>query len=293
MGDMTGISWCDHTFNGWVGCSRVSPGCVNCYADTQTARWNPGSDQWRRHGTRKVTSDANWRKPHQWNRAAEQAGVRRRVFASSLADAFEDRRDLDEPRARLFATIEQTPWLDWLLLTKRAGCIMRLAPWGDGWPPNVWMGVSAEDQRRLIERIGCLREIPAAVTFLSCEPLLGPISLFGGGCEDAGPAVLHHGGSYRTDYGTGIEYDCAHEPAISWVICGGESGPKARPMRAEWARSLRDECADAGVPFHFKQAGNVLAREWGCASRTGHVVSEWPEPFPQQFPLSPSAVSNG
>jgi protein gp37 len=172
MGEITGIGWTDHSFNPWIGCARESVGCANCYADDQSARYGnfgEASSLWRRHGPRHITSDAYWRKPLAWDRQAAREGRQHRVFCASMADVFEGRADLDEPRARLWALIEATPHLDWQLLTKRPGNVAAMAPWGDRWPPNVWLGTSVENQRWADARIPVLRAVPAAVRFLSCE----------------------------------------------------------------------------------------------------------------------------
>jgi protein gp37 len=150
-----------------------------------------------------------------------------------MADVFEDRRDLDSKRTRLWDIIEKTKNLDWLLLTKRPQNIRKLAPWREKWPANVWLGSTAENQRWLEKRVPILLEHNAKVLFLSCEPLLGPLDL-----------------SRWTNPRVGRRID--------WVIGGGESGHHARPMHPEWITSLRDQCLAAGVRFHFKQWGN-----WG------------------------------
>jgi protein gp37 len=164
-----------------------------------------------------------------WNAEAVIARVRRRVFCASMADVFEDRVELRPVREKLWNLIAQTPALDWLLLTKRPENFIQLAPWRDRWPPNVWAGVTAENQLWADRRIPLLLRLPAVVRFVSCEPLLG-----------------------RLDLGRWIQ----ENKRIDWVIAGGESGHKARPMNPEWARSLRDQCAKSGVPFHFKQWGH-------------------------------------
>ena len=152
-----------------------------------------------------------------------------------MADAFENRRELDHTRARLWPIIEQTPSLDWLLLTKRPQHVRRLAPWAPGaWPRNVWLGTTAETQRWANERIPRLLENQAAIHFASCEPLLGAIDL-----------TRWLGVPQPTN------------TSLNWVIAGGESGSKARPMNPAWAADLRDKCAAAGVPFHFKQWGHL------------------------------------
>ncbi|HET9893770.1 MAG TPA: DUF5131 family protein [Streptosporangiaceae bacterium] len=253
MGDVTKIGWCHHTFNGWIGCAPISAGCRFCYANIQSQRWRPGNDEWRRNGTRRVTSEATWRKPYKWNRDAEAAGERRRVFASSLADVFEDRRDLDEPRARLFEeVIPATPWLDWLFLTKRTdtdhpGLIPSLVPWGDDWPTNVWLGASVENQRSADLRIPELLKILAKILFLSVEPLISPVDLnpyVPLGCDCGVPASFlgHH------------EDSCMLvRAAVNWVIVGGESGPKRREMDVSWLRTVADQAVAADVPVFVKQ----------------------------------------
>lgn len=254
MGDVTRIGWCHHTFNGWVGCAPMSAGCRFCYANVQSQRWRPGNDEWRRNGTRRVTSEAIWRSPHKWNRDAEAAGERRRAFASSLADVFEDRRDLDAPRARLFnEIIPATPWLDWLLLTKRididhAGLIPTLVPWGDDWPDNVWLGASVENQRFANERIPELDKIPAKIRFLSVEPLIGPVDLGIGDPHKGHESDSHNGWPHQSM--------CLREPdagGIDWVIVGGESGPKRRDLELSWLTCVVDEAQSAGLPVFVKQ----------------------------------------
>lgn len=244
MSDKTSIEWTDHSFNPWWGCSRVSPACRFCYADRDASRY--GMTLWRRHGERRMLSDANWAKPLKWNRAAERAGKPALVFCASMADVFEDHPQLAEPRERLWPLIEETPWLRWQILTKRPENVARMAPWGNSWPDHVWLGTSVENQRFAEERIPALLNIPARTRFLSCEPLLGPV--------DLSPWLWH--GIYYPD-GTG---DMEPTGVIDWVICGGESGPKARPMHPDWARALRDECQSASVPYLFKQWG-----EWSPA----------------------------
>ena len=275
MGKETEIAWTDHTFNPCWGCQRVSPGCERCYAETFAKRtghnvWGP-SAEYRRFG------DKHWNEPLKWNRDAGSEGVRRRVFCASMADVF-DLRGPVEDRARLWKLIIETPHLDWLLLTKRPQNIAELAPapWvTKGFPPNVWLGTTVEDQKRAEERIPVLLDIPAAVRFLSCEPLLGPINV----------------GSYL---GNGGDVWPSH---LDWVICGGESGPGARPFALEWAERLLNQCAAAGVPFFMKQLGaftvseqrTTLEGEWawraGLKDRKGGDPAEWPEELRvRQFP---------
>ena len=222
----SGIEWCDDTFNPWMGCTKVSEACRRCYAEVLVdkrfgrARWGAGE-------ARQRTSEANWRAPRTWNRKAKAAGTRRRVFCASLADVFDAEVD-PSWRDDLWTLIRETPNLDWLLLTKRPEEVARSLPegWGEGWE-NVWLGVTAETQGRADERLPVLLEVPAAVRFASCEPLLSPLEL----------------GAYL---GRGLD----------WVIAGGETGTGARAMEATWVREVRDACVEAGVAFHFKQWGD-------------------------------------
>ncbi len=239
MAERTGIEWTHHTFNPWSGCAKVSAGCANCYAANLPPAMRRNA-AWGASEPRVAASDAYWRHPIAWSAAAEKAGERRRVFCASVADVFEDRDDLDLHRERLFALIEETPGLDWLLLTKRPEAVQRRTTrWGTVWPANVWLGTSVEDQRAADERIGhALRVDGPRVRFLSMEPLLGPVQL--GVTVGGAFALFDHGAPRR---------------AIDWVIVGGESGHRARPMHPAWVRSLRDQCAAAGVAFFFKQWG--------------------------------------
>lgn len=284
MAENSAIEWTTHTFNPWIGCTRVSPGCQHCYAETLMAD-RYGRVVWGPKGERSRTSDANWKKPLAWNRAAEKAETVARVFCASLADVFDEHASiLPEWRAELFALIDATPWLDWQLLTKRPENVMGMLP--DAWhewgiPRNVWIGTSVEDQRRAGERIPALLKIPARVRFLSCEPLLAPVDL-------------------RTVYRDAM--DEAHDVnclngGIGWVIVGGESGKGARPMNLEWARDIVRDCRNADVPVFVKQLGAVPVEErvlYGITefgpvkdgiaedvvhlrSKKGGDMNEWPE----------------
>jgi protein gp37 len=218
-----------------------------------------GLDVWGPGKPRKVTSDANWRKPLAWNRAAEKAGQRRRVFSASLADVF----DAEAPHGaleRLWGVIRVTPWLDWQILTKRPERILASLPvdWGRGWR-NVWLGTSVEDQASANERIPELWRVPACIRFLSCEPLLGPVDITRIPARDFDEAPAWH---------------AAMQSRIHWVIVGGESGPEHRPMNPEWARSLRDQCHRLGVAFFFKQHGGL--RPGGEALLDGVQHHEFP-----------------
>lgn len=222
MGEQTAIGWTDHTFNPWWGCERVSPACQHCYAEAFAKR--TGSNVWGKTADRRFFGDKHWNEPLRWDRAAAKSGRPALVFCASMADVFEDRPDLDEHRARLWKLIDDTPHLIWQLLTKRPENVLTMTTWSE-FPRNVWIGTTVEDQRRADERIPVLRSIPAAVRFLSCEPLLGPLDL------------SHHLGG------------------IGWVIVGGESGAGHRPLDLDHARDVRDHAHAAGVPFFFKQVG--------------------------------------
>lgn len=243
MAVKTLIAWTDHTFNIAWGCTKISPGCANCYADGNASRW--GHDVWGGR-PRRLFGAKHWAEPLKWQEAARRDGVRRRVFCSSMCDNFEDHPAIDAQRLKLWPLIRETPDLDWLLLTKRSERVAANLPgdWGDGWP-NVWLGVSVENQD-YVHRIDHLGEIPAAVRFVSGEPLLGPLDLRG-----------------RIN-------------KIDWLIVGGESGPKHRPMPHEWARDLRDQCGAAGVSFFFKQS-SAIRTEMGI-ELDGEVVREFPTP---------------
>lgn len=254
-----GSSLPGYTFNPWHGCVKVSAGCKFCYADAQDKRFGPS--HWGPGNERKLMSEAYWRQPLRWNVEAAAAGIRRKVFCASMADVFEvlpaghpSFGEQQEARERLWELIDVTTHLDWLLLTKRPANVRFLAPpswWRQGFPANVWIGTSVEDQAAADARIPHLLQTPAAVRFLSCEPLLGPVDL--------------------TSW---LGFHCSDVPddsKIHWIIAGGESGPGARPMHPDWARGLRDQTVASGVPFFFKQWGEWLplpaANEFPSASR--------------------------
>ena len=270
MAENTKIEWTDHTFNPWIGCTKVGPGCDHCYAENLmdkrmgVAVWGPGNARVR-------TKEANWKMPLRWNAQAAafmaQHGRRQRVFCASLADVFDNAVD-PQWRADLFGLIQQTPNLDWLLLTKRIGNVRgMLAELAHGSDPdlslldmmplpNVWIGATIVNQAEADRDIPKLLDVPARVRFLSMEPLLGPVDLthievFGGDAE-----IYPLKGTTDCVDDEGAPTDDV--PALDWVIVGGESGPGARPMSPDWARSLRAQCAAAGVPFLFKQWGEWI-----------------------------------
>lgn len=285
MAENSKIEWTDHTFNPWMGCTKVSQGCANCYAETMMDK-RYGKVKWGPQGQRVRTSAAYWRKPLKWDREAKAAGKRARVFCASLADVFEDKPDqpeMDEWRAQLMQLIQDTQNLDWLILTKRPENVMRLfsLAWQrfggnavSSLPGNVWIGTSVENQEQADKRIPALLQIPARVRFLSMEPLLGPIDL----------TELHYDGVVVIDALNGmVGYPLPHKTfeqaetkawPIDWVIVGGESGQNARPMNQEWARHICGQCQEAGVPFFFKQWG-----EWWPSDQGQWIPCPTVDPF--------------
>jgi protein gp37 len=249
MSDNSAIEWTDATWNPVTGCTEVSPGCDNCYAKTFAERWRGTPGHHFENGfdvtlrPERIDQPLRWKKP-------------RKVFVNSMSDLFHEAIP-DEFIAEVFATMAKSPRHTYQVLTKRHGRmrsllkrlsfrdnLAHLAPWP---LPNVWLGVSVEDQKRADIRIPALLNTPAAVRFLSCEPLLGPVDLEMVDWDGAtGLTVLEHPPN-----------------GIDWVIVGGESGPGARPMDPAWARQLRDQCQAASVPFHFKQ--------WGAFAPSGVV----------------------
>lgn len=254
------IEWCTHTFNPVIGCMKVSDGCKHCYAEAlMDKRYNRA--QWGPNTRRVRTGSSNWKKPIMWNANAKASGKRAKVFCASLSDVFEDHPDWVQPRADLFSLIAETPYLDWLLLTKRPENINRMVAdyagdcawlaWNGGYPrTNIWIGTSVENQEQAEKRIPHLLNVEAPVRFLSCEPLLGPVILPSWDSYWDVDGFANNGPMHTT-------LGCPNEPdnLINWVICGGESGQKARPMQIEWARSLRDQCQAAGIAYFFKQVG--------------------------------------
>lgn len=249
----TRISWAHHTHNPWRGCSKVSEGCRHCFAESQGDRfdympeWGPGRPRIR-------SSESTRNQPRRWDKEAAEEGRRARVFCGSLCDVFDPEVDCDW-RKRLFRLIEFTPNLDWQLLTKRPHLIQRqleeIGYWEKLPMPNVWIGVSAEDQKSFDQRWPILREIPAKVRFMSCEPLLGSIVL-----PDDAKGKLH------------------------WLICGGETTLQrdvARAMNPDWARFLRDQCADKGIAYFFKQHGNRVPRAEGSQPWIGKGAKYYKE----------------
>lgn len=341
------IEWTTHTFNPWRGCTKVAAGCTHCYAEA-TSKRNPGTlGIWGPNGTRVVASEAMWKEPLKWNDRAEANqqwyatyrsvdAPRPRVFCASLADVFEEwqgnvvsagkeqvyldpqtwraasgkgRATLDDVRRRLFTLIDDTPNLDWLLLTKRPENIRRMLPaysyhaceTGDcphdrasdcnteaerKYRDNLWLGTSvathADADRNIPLLLKC-RDL-AKVLFVSAEPLLGHVDFTSIG-DIAGEHRDCLRGNWRRDDSQRV-YE-SNAPRIDWLIVGGESGHNARPCNIEWIRSIRDQCAAAGVPCFIKQLGSQPWDTTGCDLKDskGGDWDEWTEDLRvRQFP---------
>lgn len=262
MAETTAIEWTDATWNPWIGCQKVSQGCKHCYMFRDQQRYGNDPTQVRQ------TSPATFRSPLKWKDPKV-------IFTCSWSDFFID--EADAWRDSAWEIIRQTPHHTYQILTKRPERILTNLPldWGDGYP-NVWIGVTVEDQAAADKRIPLLLEVPAAVHFLSCEPLLGPVDLgrflpteryYVAKCGACGfiassERFIEHSNGDDADVLCPACYSSKTDETsgIDWVIAGGESGLYARPMHPDWARTLRDQCQAAGVAFLFKQWG-----EWGPA----------------------------
>ncbi len=245
MADRSPIEWTQATWNPTTGCDRVSAGCDNCYALKLAGRLKAmGSAKYQSDGDPRTSGPgfgltlhpAALQIPGRWREP-------RMIFVNSMSDLFHAQVPISFVRDVL-TVIADTPRHTYQLLTKRARRMRRLADRLD-WPPNLWVGVSVENAAAL-DRIDDLRQVPAAVRFLSCEPLLSPLL-----------DIQIHG--------------------IDWVIAGGESGPNARPVDADWVRQLRDLTTRAGVPFFFKQWGGLTAKAGGRLL-DGRTWDEYPDP---------------
>lgn len=292
MADHTAIEWCDATLNLWWGCTKVSEGCKHCYADAWSKRH--GRAVWGPNGTRVEVK--SWRSTlKKISKRAKAENRRLRVFVQSMSDTFEGPETMGGEKSANWAIVQQLqdeilsavfdyPDIDFLFLTKRPENILSVCHKHDepngfggyiGWsfPPNFWIGTSVEDQKTADERIPHLLKVPAAVRFLSCEPLLGPVDLkprfwLNSGCCGA-PSGIECPDTV-CPYKTGKPCN-----AVDWVICGGESGPKARPMHPNWARSLRDQCQAAGIPFFFKQWGEWAPDRNAIGDLVRTVSGQW------------------
>lgn len=242
MAEITGIAWCDSTFNPWIGCTKVGPGCDHCYAEAldKRHRWQ-GDTHWGVGKPRMRTSESNWRKPLSWNKKALASGKPWRVFCASLADVF-DNEVPEAWRVDLFDLMALTPFLTWLLLTKRIGLAAKMMP-GDVHPlPNVWIGATIVNQEEADRDVPKLLATPAATRFVSYEPALGPV-------------------------------DWTKFPGIDWIIVGGEStqGAKARPFAQGWAADTIEQARAIGAAPFVKQLGSGF----GFNDRAGAEPQEW------------------
>ena len=241
MGKDTNIGWTDHTFNPWKGCTKVSEGCLHCYAEDWAKRFNQVT--W--NAPPILTSKAKWREPKKWNKELGENETAT-VFCASLADIF-DQNAPNEWRDRVWDLIEATQKLTYLLLTKRPEAAVEQFPYH---LPNAWLGVTIENQKRLEERMPLIHECQAKHKFLSIEPLLEKITL------------KHHDLS-----------------DIDWIIVGGESGSKARPFHLEWGSNLISECQELGIPVFMKQLGSNAywqGESFKTRSSHGDDISEFP-----------------
>lgn len=235
MATKTHIEWTEMTWNPVTGCSKVSAGCKFCYAERMAKRLQAMGLERYRNGFAVTLHEDLLDVPRSWRHP-------RLVFVNSMSDLFHEDVPLEFIR-RVFSTMIATPQHTYQILTKRSQRLKELAP-ELAWPANVWMGVSVEDAR-VVARIDHLRAVQAAVRFLSCEPLIGPLE--------------------------NLDLEGIH-----WVIVGGESGPGARPMRTEWVQSIRRQCRKARVPFFFKQWGGVRKDLTG-RTLNGRTYNEMPE----------------
>ncbi|MGD1275681.1 MAG: phage Gp37/Gp68 family protein [Tepidisphaeraceae bacterium] len=243
MGQATIIGWTDHTFNIVWGCTKVSPGCKNCYAERLSERY--GWDVWGPGKPRRTFDEKHWTEPLKWNAQAQKDRHRRRAFCGSMCDVFEDHPTVAQELGRLWALIRRTPGLDWQLLTKRPERIAANLPsdWGSGYP-NVWLGTSIESND-YAARADHLRVVPATVRFVSYEPALGPL-------------------------------DQLDLTGLDWVIYGGESGPNYREHDLAWPRSMKECCEAAAVAFFYKQSA-APRTEMGT-TLDGQIVRQYPRP---------------
>lgn len=294
MSKNTKIEWATHSWSPWRGCTKVSPGCANCYAEKLSHRNPAVLGEWGR-GKPRVLSKS-WGDPIRWDAEAAKTGARPRVFPSLC-----DWLDEEVPvlwLGRFLYLISETPNIDWLLLTKRPELFIRRmadaadetmpgAGFGGRWldgnaPHNVWFGVSVEDQQRAEERIPLLLEIPARIRWLSVEPLLGPVNV-GRWCRPRWSGKLSERGTRP------LESEC-----LDWVVIGGESGPKSRLCNVGWIEDIIGQCKGAGVPVFVKQLGvNVVwtgiggvEHRWIGIHPKGGEPSEWLEHLRvREFPV--------
>lgn len=277
MSAATPIQWADASWSPWEGCSKISPGCDNCYAEAMN-RWLRKGRNWGSGAPRRIYSDEHWWKPRRWDEQAGKAGKPRSVFPS-VCDPF-DNEAPEGQRWRFFDLIAATPSLTWLLLTKRIGNVRLMVPdaWIADWPANVWIGATVVNQEEVDRDVPKLLRVPARTRFLSCEPLLSRIDLcetFGMWWNQTMQCLEAYGQRFNN---RGMRGDA--EPGIAWVIVGGESGRSARPFQVEWARDIVAQCRAAGVPVFVKQLGarpQIAGIPIRVADRAGGEPAEWPD----------------
>lgn len=278
MGESSSIQWTQRTWNPWQGCAKVSAGCTNCYMFRDKARY--GQDPETVVRSKPPTFNA----PHKWEREAAAAGRTDLVFTCSWSDWFI--KEADPWRDEAWAIIRRTPHLTYQILTKRHGRIEKCLPsdWGDGYP-NVWLGVSVEDQKTAAQRVPVLLSVPARVHFLSMEPLLGPVDLSALELEPVCDEEDSCGEPVTLNvFGRDAHCGCTVEggeplamESLAWVIVGGESGGhEARATDPAWVRDLVTQCRDNEVPVFVKQLGSVWARANKARDSHGGDLDEWP-----------------
>lgn len=275
MGADSKIEWCHNTFNPWWGCVKVSEACRNCYALSTAKRY--GHDVWGATARRRFFGPKHWDEPYKWNASAAKRNVRERVFCASMADVFEllpdghpDAGEMDASRLALWRMIINTPHLDWLLLTKRPENIAKMFEplgWLDEPRPNVFLGTTAETQADADRRLPESLKVPAAVHFVSVEPMLENMDLTRWLPPDKG------GGDRPLDGRR------AFWPTVDWVICGAESGHGARPMNEAWVKALRDQCESTDTAFFYKQK-LVDRKKVSLPLLDGRQWAEFPEANP-------------
>lgn len=265
MAESSNIAWTKSTFNPWIGCTKVGPGCDNCYAEAQDARKIfQGNAHWGVGIPRMRTSPSNWNQVRRWNKQApntEFAGIKGYwpVFSASLADIF-DNEVPDDWRTDFWALVRECENLTFLIVTKRIGNARRMLPadWGCGYA-NVRLIITVTGQEEADRDIPKLLSTPAVSRGLSMEPLLGPVNLSRHLWKCCGsPQPGHQGNGWTVPPDPPTCCECPDPSEIHWVIVGGESTSSARPMHPDWARCLRDQCKEAGVSFFFKQWGEWM-----------------------------------
>lgn len=263
MGEHTGISWTDHTFNGWWGCTPQSPGCDHCYAEEQSQGWPNFYDGlphvnskgltiikpllWGPDAERRTFGDSHWNEPRKWNAAAKREGVQHRVFCMSMADVLDPHPVCAAERPKLWPLIRETEWLIWQLLTKLPQNYAHMVPADILALPRVWPGVTMENQDWGDIRVSRISKLKCAgPKWVSYEPAIGPLSL--------------HSLGWKPD----------------WVIFGGESGPERRPCERIWADDMKAECGELGVKFFMKQMGAATPTEGKRLIPSELLIQEFP-----------------